>query len=361
MFDTGFLAQNEPCLRKEGQTMLATELKTIMVLLAASLASVSLAPQIGSANPQRIERFMCQEQQMWNISELQVLDATKKVPQELQGSWALVETQRYGAKVAVTKTGVKLHKLSFDGKKVFFHAMDRRVESGSVEVDSAKEPQMISFNWRVPWHAIFRVEGDTLTVCFNQANAIRPDSFRTSADNLGRVLFRYYRSKPVSDLEPFWETLGAMEEDSYPALWAMIDNPKASLGFLSKRIAPEKQSDPKLIRTHIANLDSGRFPARDAATKALMELGDQAAALMNEALKGSPSAEMRVRLNIVLETLSREPGPEERRRMRAIKVVEIIGTTDAREVLQSWASGAPDSRYTKAAMDALERLKERKG
>lgn len=51
--------------------------------------------------------------------------------------------------------------------------------------------------------------------------------------------------------------------------------------------------------------------------------------------------------------------PENLRRIRAIEVLEHIGTADARAVLQSLAKGAAESRSTQEAKTALERLARR--
>ena len=45
--------------------------------------------------------------------------------------------------------------------------------------------------------------------------------------------------------------------------------------------------------------------------------------------------------------------------LRAIEVLEHIGTAEARQVLKSLANGAPEARRTREAKSSLERLAKR--
>jgi hypothetical protein len=46
--------------------------------------------------------------------------------------------------------------------------------------------------------------------------------------------------------------------------------------------------------------------------------------------------------------------------VRAIEVLEHIGTPDANELLQTLATGAPEARLTQEAKASLERLAKRR-
>ena len=60
-----------------------------------------------------------------------------------------------------------------------------------------------------------------------------------------------------------------------------------------------------------------------------------------------------------MTTVSAVPGPETLRTIRAIMVLERIGTAEAQAVLETLAGGAPGARETAEAKASLERLAQR--
>lgn len=66
--------------------------------------------------------------------------------------------------------------------------------------------------------------------------------------------------------------------------------------------------------------------------------------------------ETRRRLKQVLETVTANPGPETMRTIRAIMVLERIGSPQARSTLKTLARGAPGDRVTDEAASSLKRL-----
>lgn len=95
---------------------------------------------------------------------------------------------------------------------------------------------------------------------------------------------------------------------------ARIENsPAGAVGFLKRQVAPaapaEKVSDEK-VRTLIASLGNDDFSAREAATKALREIGAAAEALLKEAA-AAPDPEIRSRAEGLLAELA-PPGPDEK-------------------------------------------------
>ena len=84
----------------------------------------------------------------------------------------------------------------------------------------------------------------------------------------------------------------------------------------------------------------------------------QARAALLKSLKRNASLEQRVRVEVLLEELKkREINPElnELRDLRAIEILEVIGTPAAWSVLESLATGAPGMRLTDEAAAALGR------
>jgi hypothetical protein len=81
---------------------------------------------------------------------------------------------------------------------------------------------------------------------------------------------------------------------------------------------------------------------------------------LQAALLRRPSLETARRVEHLLEKVAGHGWvPAELHRLRIISLLEIMGTSAARETLEELARGAPDNRTTRSAKAALERLKKR--
>jgi hypothetical protein len=77
----------------------------------------------------------------------------------------------------------------------------------------------------------------------------------------------------------------------------------------------------------------------------------------NEPLAANPSLEVRRRLESILINIDRAlPAAEVLRRLRAIQMLEQIGSPEARRVLIMMAGGAPAAWETQEAQASLQRL-----
>src|SRR5262249_25294914 len=122
---------------------------------------------------------------------------------------------------------------------------------------------------------------------------------------------------------------------------------------------PVARADQAKIRQYIADLGSDKFTVREAAMKELAKVGDQVRVPIGEALKANLSLETRHRLERGLKNLPDLPNVYALLTIRAIMVLERIGSPDAQAVLARLASGAPGARETEEAKASLERLKLR--
>ncbi len=82
---------------------------------------------------------------------------------------------------------------------------------------------------------------------------------------------------------------------------------------------------------------------------------------MRQALTDAASLELRRRIESLLGRLNYPlTAPKTIRELRAVEVLEHIGTAQARQVLRKLAEGAAGSRLTDAAKASLERLAKNK-
>jgi RNA polymerase sigma factor (sigma-70 family) len=161
------------------------------------------------------------------------------------------------------------------------------------------------------------------------------------------------------ELASLWESLGAAEAaPAYRTVRRLARWPSA-VKFLGKQLRLVEAADEKRVARLVADLDSDEFEVRDRATKELERLGEQAVGAFRKALGGRPSAEMRHRLEGLLERQAaeaRRPSAERVRLSRALEALELAGTGGAREVLAALAQGAPGAWLTEQARGALGRL-----
>jgi Tol biopolymer transport system component len=162
------------------------------------------------------------------------------------------------------------------------------------------------------------------------------------------------------ELDALWIDLGGDDaRKAYAALRILRAAPADSLPFLQERLKPKPASaDAKKVAALIADLDSDDFDTREKATKELEDLGRAAESAVRQALAGKPSAEARVRLGKVLDKLGGESAltPEQNRDLRAVRVLEGVGTPEARKLLESLVKESPGWWVSQEAKAALARL-----
>jgi hypothetical protein len=165
----------------------------------------------------------------------------------------------------------------------------------------------------------------------------------------------------VNDLESLWADLGEADaEKAAVALAALTAAPAEATRFLKLRLQPAAPIDPQGVARLVDDLDSGKFAAREKATFALEKLAELARPALEARLAARPTLEMRKRIEGLLRKIDGfVTEPHTLRGLRAIEVLENIGTPEARQVLERVAAGEPASRLTQEAGAALTRLKKR--
>jgi hypothetical protein len=195
----------------------------------------------------------------------------------------------------------------------------------------------------------FSADGRTLAAARREGQVLTWDVLEQGRDA---------RAKAPKGLEALWAELGGHETVlAFRARCALTLAGDKAVAFLAERVKVPAESDVKVVREHLARLDGDEFATREAAQEALKELGPAVAPLLREALDEKPSAEARRRIQELLdEWRGRKPSPDELRGLRAVAVVEAVGTPEARQFLQKLAKGPAGARLTAAAKAALARL-----
>jgi hypothetical protein len=164
-----------------------------------------------------------------------------------------------------------------------------------------------------------------------------------------------------TELQGAWRDLASdYTEKADRALWTLAAKEGQSVSLLGRQLRPARAADAERLTRLIADLDNDEFAVRDRATQELQRLGEQAAAALDQALKQSPSPEARRRMERLLGQLrGLPPTAELLRALRAVEVLEHVGTPQARELLETLARGTTEARLTQEAKAALGRLSRR--
>jgi RNA polymerase sigma factor (sigma-70 family) len=163
------------------------------------------------------------------------------------------------------------------------------------------------------------------------------------------------------ELNGLWTKLGESEAaKAYQALRALVRASDRAVFLIEKNLkagpAPDAQ-EQKRVQELIVRLDHGDFTQRARAAAELEKLGESAIPALRKAQSEPISAEVRTRIARLLgKWQSPASSPEGLRALRAVEVLEQIGTPAAREALQTLAKGKVDSPLTQEAAAALERL-----
>jgi hypothetical protein len=157
------------------------------------------------------------------------------------------------------------------------------------------------------------------------------------------------------------------------AAWAALADPDAGKGFAAIRyfadrpdalrqfpLEPARAIEAKELAGLVEKLDAPVFADREAASAKLAEVVDGNRPALRTLHRQSNSAEVRLRLDKLLQA---EDGPVVGDLLRAVRAVEAwerIGSPIAVDVLQKLAGGAVDARLTREASGAIARLKRAK-
>jgi WD40 repeat protein len=150
-----------------------------------------------------------------------------------------------------------------------------------------------------------------------------------------------------------WQELAGDDAGrAYRAAWLLSSDTERTIPFLQKQWRTLLAVDEKKIARRIADLDSEQFAVREQATAELEKHGLIVLPALQRALEGSPSLELRRRIEQIRDKLDGQL----MRLRRMSFVLEQLGSPPARELLTTIASRKLDDRLTHEAHAAVQRL-----
>jgi WD40 repeat protein len=173
------------------------------------------------------------------------------------------------------------------------------------------------------------------------------------------------RLRPMSlsfaELKRLWLDLGGPDANKADqAIWTLASAPQQTVAFLAESLRSMFRVNGQRLAELIRDLDSERFTVRQQATIELEMLSEWVEPALRKVVANPPSLEVCRRAELILEKLDKPtPSPETLRMIRAVRVLEQIGTPEARQVLQTFARGTSEDRLTLEAQASLQRLTKR--
>jgi WD40 repeat protein len=168
--------------------------------------------------------------------------------------------------------------------------------------------------------------------------------------------------RPVAPrrLEGLWQSLAAPDpEKAFQAQRLLAAGGSRTVALLRKRLRPAagRALGADTLARLVKQLDDDEFTVRRRAFETLAGQGKAAEPQLRKALEGKPSIEVRRRVNELLARLDRlGVAAGEERPLRALEVLEWIGSPAARKLVEELARGQRDAPLTSQARAALKRL-----
>jgi WD40 repeat protein len=170
------------------------------------------------------------------------------------------------------------------------------------------------------------------------------------------------RSSPVTaaQLHRCWSDLAETDAGrANEAIRVLCRVPARAIQLLRERLRPVP--DDRHARL-ITGLDDPSYAVREKAFAELAQLGFKAESALRMALDDKPSLEVRRRIERLLHALEQAPPPQEViRQVRAVQVLEQIGSAEAKCVLEDLSKGAPRARLTQESRESLGRFSRPSG
>jgi RNA polymerase sigma factor (sigma-70 family) len=143
---------------------------------------------------------------------------------------------------------------------------------------------------------------------------------------------------------------------AFRAMRRMMARPGPAVALLSDRLRPAAAVSVQTVQQLLRRLDAEEFTAREKAAADLEALADRAESLLRKALEQGPSPEGRRHIERALEATG-PAAPQRRCELRAVEVLEHVGTAKGRRLLEILAGGTAEAFLTRQARMALERVK----
>jgi hypothetical protein len=159
-------------------------------------------------------------------------------------------------------------------------------------------------------------------------------------------------------LESFLGKLGAEDFPlAYKLMWTLVLAPDQAVPFIEKHLLPIPQLDRQRFTGLLKGLDSKDDAVREQAMKELDSWGEQAEPLLRRELAAKQPGEKCGPIEELLQKMRLPPhSGRALRAVRAIQVLEYIGSAQAAIVLKKLAAGMPEARLTQDASEALARI-----
>ncbi len=167
--------------------------------------------------------------------------------------------------------------------------------------------------------------------------------------------------RSAAEMKALWADLAEDSARAFRAVEALAaTTPDDVVPFLKDRLRPEPTAEPRQVAAWIRQLDSASFKAREEARRQLEKQRLAAGAALRQALATAPNLEMHRRLKDLLEKLEPSQSPALLRVLRALSVLEMIGTPEARQVLAGLARYGAGGWLEEEANGSLQRLAGRR-
>jgi len=159
-------------------------------------------------------------------------------------------------------------------------------------------------------------------------------------------------------LETHWNNLAGDASQAHSAIWELVASPQA-VPYLQGRLRPVAAVERQRLSKLMQELDDSKFDVRKQAMSELQKIGEPSASALREELKKKPTLEVRQRIEQLLAQMEPAASPESLRTLRAVQVLEEIGSPEAKRLLEKLESGIPEARLTQEAAASLRRLATR--
>jgi hypothetical protein len=154
-----------------------------------------------------------------------------------------------------------------------------------------------------------------------------------------------------------WAALAEVDAKAgFTGVRALVAGGDTSVRLIRGQLKPTPRPNQVQVRQWLADLGSPKFEVREQAGAELTRAADTVRPALKEAAEKAASAEVRNRAEKILAE-SDLPNSTTLRTVRAVEVLERIGTAEAKRLLAELAGGVESARLTNEARSAALRLK----